>query len=196
MICLLRIWSLSLLFFTSFVTAITFGDPRSELQIRNRLSIYALALDSKDFNRLNQVFTNDVVGRFFPPPNDVLNGLETVKKFIADALDDIVTQHTLSTTVVEFSSPTAANSTTYLVANYIGQGNQTRTTLFFYGQYFDKWVLKKEGWRSKDRTLRLFVSRYSHHLCWRPVSTDKNITSAWEPNRKSCNTELITINRS
>lgn len=163
MICLSRyqrLWSLPLLFFASFVTAIVFGDPVSELQIRNRLSIYAVALDSKDFNRLNQVFTTDVVGRFgFPPPNDVINGLETVKKFLAGALDDIVTQHTLSTTVVEFSSPTAANTTTYLVANYIGQENQTGMTLVFYGQYFDKWVLKKEGWKSKDRTLKLFVSR-------------------------------------
>ena len=80
-------------------------DPVADLQIRNKLSLYALALDTKNFGLLAEVFSANVTAYVpLPPPNDVLHGLPSLQKSFQSALGNIITQHTLSTTVIDFSS--------------------------------------------------------------------------------------------
>lgn len=133
-------------------------DPVAELQIRNNLSLYALAIDTKNFGLLADAFTQDVTAYLpLPPPNDVLHGLDSFQQALQNALGTIITQHTLSTTVVDFTSSNNANSTIYLVANYLGVGNNTGTTLQFYGKYLDQWRPANDTWKSFNRTLVFLV---------------------------------------
>lgn len=75
----------------------------AELQIRNKLSLYALAVDSKNFGLLAEVFAETAVASFgSPPPNDILHGLAAVQAFIKAQVKGIITQHTISTAVVDF----------------------------------------------------------------------------------------------
>lgn len=133
-------------------------DPVAELQIRNNLSLYALALDTKNYGLLAKVFADNMTAYYpFLPPNNIVRGLGTFQKLLQAAIGDIVTQHTLSTTVIDFSSPSLANSTVYLVSNYIGVGNNTGTTLQFYGKYMDHWRSDIDTWKSFNRTLVFLV---------------------------------------
>lgn len=130
-----------------------------ELQIRNKLSLYATTIDTQNFDLLDQVFTQNVVVDYQVPGASVLNGLPAVKAYLVKALTGFVTQHTLSTTVVEqLDRKGDINSTIYLVANYLGQGNLTGTAAYVYGKYSDSWVKQKGEWKSKARTLKLIVS--------------------------------------
>ena len=64
-----------------------------------------------------------------------------------------------STAVVdEPNKKSGPNSTVYLVANYLGQGNNSGTLVGFYGKYTDLWTKERGEWKSKARTLTFFVS--------------------------------------
>lgn len=130
-----------------------------ELEIRNKLSLYAIALDTQNFALLDQVFTPDAVIDYRVPEASILYGLPAVKTYLVKMLTGFVTQHTLSTTVVEQTDRNGGvNSTVYLVANYLGQGNLTGSAAYVYGTYLDAWTKQKGEWRIKARTLDYFVS--------------------------------------
>ncbi|MCJ1423799.1 hypothetical protein MMC29_001684 [Sticta canariensis] len=133
----------------------------AELQIRNKISLYTLAIDAKDYGLLEQVFTTDVVVNYNYTGLGLLTGVPAVQAFLAEQLQGLVTQHTISTTVVDFGPPGlqhTPNSTAYLVANYLGQRSLTGQTLFFYGIYTDQWVFEAGSWKSKNRILNFLVS--------------------------------------
>jgi len=54
------------------------GYSEDYISIQNTLAIYPLAIDSKDFALLDQVFTDDVVADYSAPLN-VLSGLTQVE---------------------------------------------------------------------------------------------------------------------
>lgn len=138
---------------------ISLRSPTDELQIRNKLSLYTIAIDTQNFALLDQIFIPDVVFDYQVPDTSILYGLPAVKTYLVKALTGFVTQHTLSTTVVEQTDlKGGVNSTAYLVANFLGQGNLTGSAAFVYGRYLDAWIKQKGQWRIKTRTLELLVS--------------------------------------
>lgn len=135
------------------------NSPTTNVEIRQTLSRYAIANDEKDFEALSKVFTPDAVCKFpLPPPNDIIRGLPAIQAALKIQLADFVTQHTMSTTVVDNVNSRSPNSTAYLVANYLGQGNLTGQLLSFYGKYLDQWEYQGRQWKIKHRELVLFVS--------------------------------------
>lgn len=131
----------------------------AELQIRRKLFKYATSIDSKNFVALDEIFTERVAVRYpYPPPDDVINDRATLQAVLKTQLGNLVTQHAISTAVVDFTNRHEANSTAYLVATYLGQGNLTGQTLAYYGKYLDKWVLEGGEWKSNNRVLTAFVS--------------------------------------
>ena len=134
-------------------------SPATNIEIRQTISRYAFASDEKDLDALSKVFTPDAVVKFpLPPPNDIIRGLPAIKAALKIQLADYVTQHTMSTTVVDNVNSRSPNSTAYLVANYLGQGNLTGQLLSFYGKYLDQWEYQGRQWKIKNRELVLFVS--------------------------------------
>ncbi|KAL8662975.1 MAG: hypothetical protein Q9168_008176 [Polycauliona sp. 1 TL-2023] len=125
-------------------------NTTAELQIRDKLALYAYATDGKKPDLFEQVFTEDVFHIYNQttpittnPPN---SQVEAIKTYITTAVTGKLTQHTLSSLLVETLSPAPnastttleeanaanINSTTYLVANFFGQGNLTGKLLVFY----------------------------------------------------------------
>ena len=158
----MKVAILCLLFCTS-IHALPFNTRYTEglanIGIQQTLSRYALAIDQKNFGSLSKVFTSDAIGRYgSPPPNDVVYGLDAIQDLLSSMVGQNETQHTISTTVVDFDDKRSPNYTAYLVANYFGQWNLTGQLLSFYGQYFDTWVYQDGYWKTKDRKLVLFVS--------------------------------------
>ena len=137
------------------VDASRYSGGLAELEIRQKISLYALAIDQKNFGLLSDVFTPNAVANY---PNRVVQGLPAIQTFLKAQLADIVTQHTISSTVVDFVNKRSPNSTSYLVAYSFGQGNLTGQTLNFYGRYLDQWEYRGGGWKTKSRELIFFVN--------------------------------------
>ncbi|KAK6430281.1 hypothetical protein LTR95_013567 [Oleoguttula sp. CCFEE 5521] len=125
--------------------------------IQNTISTYSLALDSKDFGRLAQVFTPDVVANYSEPLN-VLTGLAQVQQVLQKSLAPVTTQHALSTQVIDIHGD-AADSTTYITTSHFGNGLYEGQVLYAYGRYVDQLVRAGRGhgmrpkWRIKARNL-------------------------------------------
>lgn len=91
----------------------------------------------------------------------VLDNMPALQAFLTVQLRSLVTEHTISTTVVNFGPPGqqyTPNSTAYLAANYLGQGNLTGQVLMFYGKYTDLWAIEDGSWKSRNRNLTFSVS--------------------------------------
>jgi len=148
------------------------------LAVKNILSRYCEALDSKDFDLLSKVFLPDVVANY--PFNSDLKGVEGVSKAIQNryvnsasrvagldlfSLGPIRTHHSLTTqTVVFHSDGKCASAATHFIGVHFGQGPHEGKMLSAYGRYYDELVLlpTKDGdlegvpgasgiWRIKNR---------------------------------------------
>lgn len=131
----------------------------AELQIRNKISLYALALDAKDYGLVGDIFTADAVVNY--PGIGPLSGVPAVQAYVKTQLEGLVTQHTMSTIMVDFGPPglqTIPRSTAYLIANFLGQGDLAGQVVVFYGKYTDLWAFEAGSWKCKNRTLTFLVS--------------------------------------
>lgn len=114
------------------------SNPRDEISIRNTLSVYAISVDSKQYTALANVFTSNFVGNFsLGGPN--LRGLAATERVLASTLNGLVSQHKISTTVVNITSNLTANSTCYFEATFFGQGKLLGQIATAYGTYLDVW---------------------------------------------------------
>ena len=157
------IQSLGLMLFHLANTVLTYPATHlqafTDVQIHDKISLYSIALDTKNFALLSEVLTVDTVANYgLPPPNALVHGLAENQKVLKASIDGYVTQETISTTVVDFIDKDSPNSTAYLVANYFGKGNLTGQLLSVYGKYEDQWAFEGGSWKIKNRTLSFFVS--------------------------------------
>ena len=100
-------------------------DPTVLDQIRFTVALYAFAIDGKDFESLDLVFTDDAVANFSAPIG-VVTSLSAIKSVVQKTLAYVHTQHKLSTQIIDISpNGCQAKSVTYLDASHFGQGNYT-----------------------------------------------------------------------
>ena len=150
------------------VTALGHGRPEIDLEIRNKLSLYAICLDTKQFDLLDEIFTSDVVANYgLPGTVGTYHGLDAVKHFLKSNLPpNYVTRHAITTIVIDFSDESTPFSTAYVAANYFGQGNLTGQTVAIYGTYRDQWTDDNGRWKLKNRNTSFIVS---HRISWANV---------------------------
>ena len=111
----------------SYSAALLHQDLTAELQIRDTLSLYPLAIDGKNFAALDLVFTPDVVANYSPPLN-VLTPLANVITALNESLRPVTTQHLLGTQIIDVRPGACeARSLTYYTASHFG-------TRDFYGE--------------------------------------------------------------
>ncbi|KAL8786285.1 MAG: hypothetical protein Q9213_002880 [Squamulea squamosa] len=129
-----------------------------ELKVRTTLSQFAVFVDDDDFDHLDQIFTHDVFADYAGAKND---GLPAFAAFLKRGLGGIVSQHAVSSTVIEDLGH-SLNSTAYVTAAFLGPGNNTATSVgtavTLYGKYLDTWTRVGDGWRIKRRIFKQFVS--------------------------------------
>ena len=142
------------------VTTLGHGRPEIDLEIRNKLSLYAIRLDTKQFDRLDEIFTSDVVANYgFPGTVGTYHGLDALKHFLKSTLlPNYVTRHAISTIVIDFSDESTPSSTAYVTNDFFGQGNLTGQTVAIYATYRDQWTDDDGRWKLKNRTVSYIVS--------------------------------------
>ncbi|KAL8789663.1 MAG: hypothetical protein Q9195_006716 [Heterodermia aff. obscurata] len=138
---------------TAYPNSLTAQNPTLDLQIRNTLSHYPLAIDGKNFSALSLVFTQDVVANYSAPLG-VLTGLASLMSTLETSLAPVRTQHALSTEVIEIlEGESTARSLTYVTATHFGMGAYYGQAVYAYAQYQDDWVRSccPHEWRIKTR---------------------------------------------
>lgn len=126
--------------------------------IRTTLALYPLAIDGKNFNALDQIFTSNAVANYSAPLN-VLTPLSTIESVLESSLSPVTTQHAFATQLIDVLSPTSAFSVTYYTATHFGRGPFLGITATAFGQYQDVWVKQSdEFWKITHRNLVYMVS--------------------------------------
>jgi hypothetical protein len=102
------------------------GNPQDVLAVKNTLSRYCEALDTKVFPLLDKVFTTDIVAKY-PFRAEELKGVDAVRDAILGRLGPIRTHHNLTTQIITFSSDgKTAFSTTHFIGIHFGQGKRSK----------------------------------------------------------------------
>ena len=148
---------LILLFFSliSF-TASYQSVPSSEiqLQIRNKLSLYSLAVDRKDSSLYQQIFVQDVTANYYFPQFQSVTNLASLEKYESDSVDMFAgTQYSITSTVIEQDAgSTGINSTAYFIGSCFGKDKNKGKSAQVIGYYVDQWetTSKAEDRRSEQ----------------------------------------------
>ncbi|KAF2683461.1 hypothetical protein K458DRAFT_419064 [Lentithecium fluviatile CBS 122367] len=140
-------------------------NPLDHIAVQNVIARYCEALDTKVFSLLDKVFLSDAVADY--PFNNDLKGVESVRDAIMNRLGPILTHHSLTTQLIQFSADCkTAYAVTYFIGCHFGQGPHEGKVLQAYGRYVDELVCLEakagdlEGvpgasgvWRIKRRTV-------------------------------------------
>ncbi|KAF6826513.1 hypothetical protein CPLU01_09630 [Colletotrichum plurivorum] len=118
--------------------------------IRNCIALCAIAYDSKDWQLLKSLLTEDCVFHY-PEPLGPATGPEAIAGTLEKAISHLQTQHSLTTQLIELGSDDTATATTYSKAiHFLGDRH-----FFADGRYEDKLVkvecAGKHVWRIKER---------------------------------------------
>jgi hypothetical protein len=128
-------------------------NPSDILAIKNTLSKYSIAVDSKDFeNGLSAVFTEDAIATYSSPIG-VLNGLPTIIQSLSYYLTNVTTQHSLTTQVIDIVGNNEASSVTYVIATQFGINGTIygRLVITVFGKYEDKLRVDNGVWKIYNR---------------------------------------------
>ena len=134
--------------------AATFQDY---LGVRNTLNLYAIALDQKKFDLLDQVFTPDAETDFTAVGIGKFTDTKSINNAISKFLLPVDTQHALTTQTIDFHETAGAQLTasavTYVSAQHFGRGEMEKEYFFVYAFYEDELVKVEGKWRIKTRRI-------------------------------------------
>ncbi|OBW66928.1 MAG: Uncharacterized protein AUREO_029930 [Aureobasidium pullulans] len=118
------------------------ANPHDYNAIRNAISLYCIALDTKDWPLLEKVFTKDVFAQY-PFNDEPILGVDALSKRIQQRLKPVTTQHALTTQhliIAPSSSSPTAKATTYFTGVHLGRGKWEGQQVTAYGKYVDELV--------------------------------------------------------
>lgn len=129
--------------------------------IHNVLALFNLALDTKNFDALRDVYTTDVVAKVAREPTNDLESL--IKFYNGTTPGNVVTQHTSHTILVYDIKHLTAKSISYANAYYFSPLEEgklfARDVNSVYERYDDSWVREPSGqWKIKERSINIYVS--------------------------------------
>lgn len=139
------------------VPPVAVADPYVIEAITQKLALYDIALDTKNFTALSGTFIDDVIPKVAPIP---INGLAAYEAFLQADLERIKTKHTTDTVFVYDITPYSAQSISYADATYFGTGDALGQVFTFYERFNDVWSKSKVdgSWKISERSLNFFVS--------------------------------------
>ena len=127
-------------------------EVADRVEISWLLTRYCTAIDSKRFDLLDDVFTEDAMIDYSSSAPDVRGTRAEMKQWLSEVLAFFpVTQHLVSNTEFEIDGDRAATRTMFF--NPMGwQDEAGELQLFFVGGYYeDKLVRTEAGWRIVER---------------------------------------------
>ncbi len=129
-------------------------DDRAE--IVDVLYRYATALDSRDWDLLREVFTEDAVGEYTGRIGRTFEGREAITGLVSSALSSLdVSQHVISNPVIQISGDTAESRCYLRAQHYMANPPAGGTTHEVGGTYHDRLVRTADGWRIVHRRLEV-----------------------------------------
>ncbi|KAK3704796.1 hypothetical protein LTR37_013627 [Vermiconidia calcicola] len=115
-------------------------NPIDYFAIQNTIARYCIALDTKNFDLLREVFTKDV-NTIYPFRGEI-NGVKNVADAIKKRLTPITSQHALTTQLIDIdANGKSATATTYFTGIHFGQGKWKGQQVTAWGRYLDTLVL-------------------------------------------------------
>lgn len=145
-------------FASSALGAYKFDIGEVDRQIRNKLSLIALAADTRNYGRFDEVFTKKALFRIVNPPSTFI-GPEEIAKGTEEIGGNALTLTTVDTVTIDFFDKKHPNSTAYFIANFFGKSRERNDSLAIFGKYDDKWTFEKDSWKIKERIITIYVSR-------------------------------------
>ncbi len=122
-----------------------------QARIENVLKRYATALDSRNWQGLDDVFIEDATAHFQGMGH--FNGRAAIVELISSALSaTAATQHLLANIVIELDG-NEARSKCYLQALHTGKGSFEGKAMTVWGEYRDQLRRTPAGWRIAHREL-------------------------------------------
>jgi uncharacterized protein (TIGR02246 family) len=118
--------------------------------IRRLKARYFRTMDTKDWEGMRQVFTDDVIIDTTESGGGVVTGADDFLAFLRDALDGAVTVHQGHMPEIDLVSATAASGI-WALNDIVIWPNGTR--LDGYGHYHETYEKGADGWRIKTSTL-------------------------------------------
>lgn len=132
--------------------------------IQQTLSLFPVAIDSKQYGLLDQVFTPTASVAF--TPTEVPSGLSNIQAWLENVLKDLTSHHHLGGLQINQTNPCEATAINYLQGSFFGQGPAAGQIFFDFGYYEDQLV--KDGgagsnkWLVQSRVLHAVVSVNNH----------------------------------
>lgn len=107
----------------------------SIVSIEQTLNLFARSVDTHDYALLDLIFTPDATANFAPSTGYV-DGLPAIKTELQNVLTGTVSQHALSTHMINVTSNQTmkASASTYVQGTFFGKGNLTGQIQTTYGR--------------------------------------------------------------
>jgi ketosteroid isomerase-like protein len=118
--------------------------------IRRLKARYFRTMDTKDWDAMRQVFTDDVVIDTSEAGGDVVRGAAELMAFLQEALDGAVTVHQGHMPEIDLTSETTATGI-WALNDIVIWPNGVR--LDGYGHYYETYEKGADGWRIKSSKL-------------------------------------------
>ena len=127
------------------------NNPKSDYEkIRYTLSLYPMAVDSKDFSAFSEIFTTEVQTNYGPPLGE-LDGLPTLESELQSILANVTTLHLFSAPNILIQNDGTAVVVTKVQASHFGQGIYLGQEYLLFGQYRDIFQHKGDVWKISQR---------------------------------------------
>ncbi len=122
------------------------------LEIQDLLVDYSHAIDTRDFDALDDVFTPDAHIDYAEMGGSA-GSLQETKDFLKDAMKGFSSfQHMVATSKVVFEGPDLAKGRTICHNPMVVDKGEGKTHVFFCGLWYrDTFVRTEQGWRIKER---------------------------------------------
>ena len=121
----------------------------SRLEIRDVLTRYTVALDTRDLEMFRTVFYEE--SRFDYGAYGSGTGVEWFLEWVAAGMDICkATYHLLGQSLIDLDGDTATGRT-YLVAQHVGKGDYDGALFMIAGWHLDRFARTPDGWRVSER---------------------------------------------
>ncbi|PNP49032.1 hypothetical protein THARTR1_10214 [Trichoderma harzianum] len=141
---------------TSLLKSYTGDSVQDVEQIRALLSLYPFAIDGKNFDVFDNIFTSDAVLNYTALSTElgVMRGVPQMKQSMTASVQNMNTLHQYGTQIIDVLSSTTAQAVTYTIANLFTISNPPQAS-YGYGQFQDHLVKRSGQWWIQTRVLVL-----------------------------------------
>jgi len=128
----------------------------ARISIEEQIYAYAIALDEKNWEALNLVFTEDAKTSYGTKDSDapfICKSRKEIIKMCKEGLADVgITQHLFSNIRIKIMGDKAISKSSALIQHASKDFTEGKS-YEMWGEYLDNWVLCSNEWKIKNREL-------------------------------------------